>query len=263
MTSSYSENDVILCKKYNRTKLRYLMKWKQNTQTSGPYRKYSVSFFITVSGPCLPFLPFKFEPIYSINACLHVVLLLRLKYTVLFLLLAIQCGSSPSLWASIIYINRISLLGFNVHVCGIWCSFDWCAATCLTPCRLTLLLPNYNAHLLSLFDPRPAVKCCRWVKKWITDTRSGSRCFHLKGMLSVPVLLLLAPCGAVCLYYSESKQALFLPQSLLSFPYSLLKPLWFRAQVPSDPQSKTLLFLPRRNPCGELVWSLWYEQAGC
>lgn len=79
---------------------------------------------------------------------------------------------------------------------------DWCAATRLTPCRLTLLLPNINAPLLSLFDLGSVVKSCCWVKKWTMATRSGSCCFHLKGMLSVPVLLLLAPCSAACLYYS-------------------------------------------------------------
>lgn len=100
---------------------------------------------------------------------------------------------------------------------------DWCAATRLTPCRLTLLLPSLNAPLLSLFDPRPAVKCSRWVKKWTVATRSGSRCFHLKGMLSVPVLLLLAPCSAACLYYSESKQALFSPPVSSLISLSLIK----------------------------------------
>lgn len=55
--------------------------------------------------------------------------LLRLKYTVLFLLIAIHCGSSPSFWTGVIYINWISLLGFNVHVCGIWSSRLMCCHT--------------------------------------------------------------------------------------------------------------------------------------
>lgn len=145
--------------------------------------------------------------------------LLRLKYTVLFLLIAIHCGSSPSLLVGVIYINCISLLGFNVQVCGIWCSSTDVLPrvsrhVALRYCYQTLML-----NLLPLFDLRPAVKCCRWGKKWTVATRSGSRCFHLKGMLSEPVVLLLAPCSAACLYYSESKQALFFSSGFFShFP---------------------------------------------